>query len=333
MVFSKLLGWFKQQYRRLGLLAKRVSIPGLEKVPIYDVGVFYKNGLSNGAIGVRASAISFNFFIALFPSIIFIFTLIPFIPIPNFQVELIALLKELLPSNTFEVVENTIVDISTNRRVSLLSFGFIAALIFSTNGISAMIAAFNASANAFENRSWISMRAIAVVMVLVMFVLTSVATSFIVFGRAIITFLVENNIIHNVSSQILFTSGRWLVILIVALLSISFLYYYAPAKQSRYHFFSPGAIMATLLIILTSLVFSYYINHFGRYNKLYGSIGTLIALLIWLNINSFVLLIGFELNISIRNARIKKTQDLQLSENSKDYEKYYPKKEELLKDL
>lgn len=332
MVFRKLFEWFKQQYLKLGLLARRVSIPGLEKVPIYDVGVFYKNGLSNGAIGVRASAISFNFFIALFPSIIFIFTLIPFIPIPNFQVELIALLKELLPSNTFEVIENTIVDISTNRRVSLLSFGFIAALIFSTNGISAMIAAFNASANAFENRSWISMRGIALVMVFVMFVLTSVATGFIVFGRSIITFLVENDIIQNKSSQMLFASGRWVVILAVALLTISFLYYYAPAKQSRYRFFSPGAIMATLLIILTSLAFSYYINHFGRYNKLYGSIGTLIALLIWLNINAFVLLIGFELNISIRNARIKKTEDLQLSENSKDYEKYYPKKEDLLKD-
>ncbi len=333
MIFSKQLRWFKQQYLRLGVLAKRVSLPGLEKVPIYDVGMFYKNGLSNGAIGVRASAISFNFFIALFPSIIFIFTLIPFIPIPNFQVELIALLEELLPSNTFQVVENTIVDITTNRRVSLLSFGFIAAIIFSTNGISAMIAAFNASANAFENRSWISMRGIALIMVFLMAILTSVATGFIVFGRSIISFLVENEIIHNRLSQILFDSGRWSVILIVALLTISFLYYYAPSKQSRYRFFSPGSIMATLLIILTSLVFSYYINHFGRYNKLYGSIGTLIALLIWLNINSFVLLIGFELNISIRNARIKKSQDLQLSENSKEYERYYPKKEELLKNL
>ncbi len=325
--------WLKKTYHRIITTAKSISLPGLKKVPIYDVGVFYINGIANGAIGVRASAISFSFFMALFPSIIFIFTLIPFIPLPNFQIELIQLIEQVLPSNTFQAIENTIVDITTNKRGSLLSFGFLAAIIFSTNGISAMIAAFNASANAFENRKWLSMRLVAVLLVFILFFLTTVATGLIIFGKHILKYLDTQNIIHNNFSQVLFISGQWLTILAFILFSISFVYYYAPSKRSKYSFLSPGSVMATLLIVISSLAFSYYLGHFARYNKLYGSIGTLLALLIWLEINSFVLLIGFELNISIRNARLGFKKDLELSENSQDYERFYPKKEDLLKDL
>jgi len=177
------------------------------------------------------------------------------------------------------------------------------------------------------------MRGISLVLVFIIFSLTTIATSLIIFGREILTLLVESGIVQNNWSQVLLSTGRWIIIAFVALLSVSFLYYYAPSKRSRYRFFSPGSIMATLLLILSSLAFSYYISHFGRYNKLYGSIGTLLALLIWFNMNAFVLLIGFELNVSIRNARFKQTHGLELSANSVDYEKYYPRKEELLKDL
>ena len=325
--------WIAKRLNKLATIAKNISIPGLEKVPIYDVGVFYINGIANGALGVRASAISFNFFIALFPSIIFLFTLIPFIPIPNFQFELIELIKQVLPSNTFQVIENTIVDITTKKRGSLLSFGFLAALIFSTNGISAMIAAFNASANAFENRTWISMRIIAILLVLILFVLITVATGLIIFGKNILFWLSEQDIIQTGINRFLFTSGQWIIILAFIFISISFLYYYAPSKRSKYNLISPGSIMATLLIILSSLAFSYYLGHFGRYNKIYGSIGTLIALLIWVEINSFVLLMGFELNVSIRNARLGVKKDLEFSESTQEYERFYPKKEDLLKDL
>lgn len=319
---------FKKAYQYFGAKAKQLSLPGFQKVPIYDVGIFYKNGLSNGAIGVRASAISFNFFIALFPGIIALFSLIPFIPIPGFQTQLIELIQEILPSNTYLAIEKTVVDVTTNKRVSLLSFGFIAALFFSTNGVSNMIAAFNATANEFENRSWIGTRVIGIPLVFVLVLFTTFGTGLIIFGKYILKVLVTQDVIHNNVSQLLFSSGRWFVILFVALVSISALYYYAPSKRRRYSFFSPGSIMATLLIILTSLAFSYYLSHFGRYNKLFGSIGTLIALLIWLNINAFVLLIGFELNVSIRNARLFNKKKLELSQNSQEYEKFYPKMDE-----
>lgn len=308
-------------------------MPGLERVPIYDVGVFYINGIANGAIGVRASAISFNFFIALFPSLIFIFTFIPFIQIPNFQNELIDLIKQVLPSNTFQVIESTIIDITTKRRVSLLSFGFLTALLFSTNGVAAMIAAFNASANAFENRSWLSMRAVGVLMVVVIFVFVMASTALIIFGKYILQWLLDQQIIQSKFIHLLFITGQWFIILAFLLLAISFLYYYAPSKRSKYSFFSPGSIMATILIVLSTLAFSHYLGSFGKYNKIYGSIGTLIALLIWVEISSFVLIMGFELNVSIRNARLGFKKDLELSESTQEFERFYPKKEDLLKDL
>jgi membrane protein len=325
--------WFKSKIKKTVMFVRRIVLPGFGKVPLYDVGGFYMNGIANGAIGVRASGIAFNFFMAMFPSLIFLFTLIPYIPIPHFQTELIVLIEKVLPANTYHAVENTILDITTHKRGSLLSFGFLAALFFSTNGISAMIAAFNASANSFENRRWVSMRLVAIMLVIIIFVLITFAIGLIIFGQTILTYLVKHGLMQSGFSQIVFISGQWLIILAFILISLSFLYYYAPSNRSSFRFFSPGAVMATILIILTSLAFSYYLGHFGKYNKLYGSIGTLLALLIWLNINSFVLLIGFELNVSIHNAHLESKNELELSENSKEYERFYPIKDDILKDL
>ena len=109
------------------------------------------------------------------------------------------------------------------------------------------------------------------------------------------------------------------------------MYYYAPAKRTMHRFFSPGAFMATLFVIITSLGFSYYLSHFAQYNKIYGSIGTLLALLIWLNLNAFILLMGFELNVSIRNARLGLKKDLELSDNLREYARFYPRKDDFLK--
>jgi membrane protein len=313
----------RQLINRIVQPAKSVSLPGFNNTSLYDVSSFYIKGLANGALGVRASAISFSFFMAVFPGIIFLFTLIPFVPIPNFQYELINLLGQILPTSTFEAAETTIMDIALNKRGSLLSIGFLAAMIFSTNGLSAMIAAFNASANSFENRKWISMRIIAIFLVFILFIMITIAVSLIIFSRFILHFLVAKGIIFSGFSHFLFYSGQWFIILLLCFMSISVVYYYAPSKRSKFRFFSAGAIMATLLIILSSLAFSFYLNHFGQYNKLYGSIGTLLALLIWMNINAFVLLLGFELNLSIYAVHGIRADGLKLSDNITINDKFY----------
>jgi len=159
------------------------------------------------------------------------------------------------------------------------------------------------------------MRIIAIMLVFILFFMITISVSLIIFGRYILRFLVNKGIIYSGFSHLLYYSGQWFIILSLCFMSIAVIYYYAPSKRSKFRFFSAGAIMAALLLVLSSLAFSFYLNHFAQYNKIYGSIGTLIALLIWMNINSFVLLLGFELNLSIYAAHGLQTNGLKLSEN------------------
>jgi membrane protein len=282
---------------------RKLVLPGFDGVPISQVITFVIKGFRKGVLVTRASSIAFNLLMALLPASIFLFTLIPFVPIPNFQQELIRLFENILPSNAFNFLQTTIIDIVTHKSKGLLLFMFIATVIFSTNGIHAVIHAFVVSAHTFKTRSWVNQRKISVVLLLIVIFLISNAGFLVIFGKIALNRLVELHIVkrHFVIYFLIFL--KWIVIVLLLFLAISFLYYFAPAKRTGFRFFSPGSTLATLLFILTSLGFSAYVNHFGQYNKLYGSIGTLMVILIWLYLNSIAILIGFELNVSIMAAR------------------------------
>lgn len=302
----------KQTLRRLNAnwnlatrKAKKVSIIGFKDVPIYYVVSFFLKGLINGNITTRASAVAFSFFIAIFPTIIFVFTLIPFIPIDNFQVELLSLIKDIIPRNAFELVEGTLIDVVTRKSSGLLSFGFVAAIFFSHNGISSLIDAFNATYHTIESRGFFAQHLVSFILTIVLALLTMVAVSLIFFGQLGLNFLVEKHWIQVNFTYYLIVYGRWLVTIALVFFSVSLLYYMAPAKREKFTFISLGSIMATLLIMLTSLGFSYFVNNFGQYNTLYGSIGSILALMAWMYFNALVLMVGFELNASIKSAGIQ----------------------------
>jgi membrane protein len=263
-------------------------------------------GIKNGTLTNRASAIAYNFFLAVFPAIIVLFTMIPYIPIDGFQQVLMTTLKDLMPANVYSAIESSIQEIVMRKRNDLLSFGFVLSLFFATGGIAALINAFNASYHNRENRKWINRQLISIILIIIFCMLISVAVILIIFSGIVLNFLEARNILTNKFMIALFLNGKWLIILLFTFFSISFLYYLAPAKHSKFRFISPGSIMSSFFIILTSVGFSAYINNFGTYNKFYGSIGTLIAFLIWLFVNSLVLLIGFELNMHLNSARRKK---------------------------
>ena len=281
---------------------RKLILPGFEGVPLYSVLKFVVKGFRKGVLVTRASSIAFNLLMALLPASIFLFTLIPFIPIPNFQQELIKLFESIIPSEAYAFLESTIVDVITRRSGGLLIFMFIATIIFSTNGIHALIHAFVVSAHEFKSRSWVDQRKISVVLLLIVVVMISLAGFLLIFGKMAINRLVEVHILESNLVYYLIMTLKWIVIILLLFLAISFLYWLAPAKKSDFRFISPGSIIATFLFILTSLGFSAYVNNFGQYNKLYGSIGTLIVILVWLYLNSIALLIGFELNVSIKAA-------------------------------
>ena len=282
--------------------AERIVLPGFEGIPIRNVLKFVVKGFTKGVLVTRASSIAFNLLMALLPASIFIFTLIPFVPLPNFQEELIKLFESILPVAAFSFLETTIIDIVTNKSGGLLLITFFATILFSTNGIHAVINAFVVSAHSFNSRSWFNQRKISIVLLVIVVIMISLAGFLVIFGKMAVDRLVEVGILEKHLVLYLLIFLKWLLIILLLFMAISALYYLAPAKRTDFKFLSPGSTLATTLFILTSLGFSAYVNSYGQYNKLYGWIGTLMVMLIWLYLNSIALLIGFELNVSIKAA-------------------------------
>jgi len=286
--------------------AKKVSIPGFDSIPIYDVGSFFFKGLRDGDINTRAAAVSFNLFLALFPAIIFIFTLIPIFPVKNFQNELLMLIQSVVPESVYVSIQKTIEEIITIPHGSLLSIGFLLTLFFSTNGILSLIQSFNASVNITDTRSWIELRLISIVLLLILVLLVTTCVSLIIFTQRFLHFLVREGIMEQNFTYYLITIGKWIVIVALFYFAFSFLFYLGPARKSKWRFISAGGTFATILSIVITLGFSFYIDHFGKYNALYGSIGALPVIMLMINFNCQSLIIGFELNSSIMAASRKK---------------------------
>jgi membrane protein len=281
---------------------KRLVLPGFEGVPLHEVFRFVVKGFGKGVLVTRASSIAFNLLMALLPASIFLFTLIPFIPVPNFKQELIRLFESITPSEAHTFLETTIVEVITNKRGGLLIFMFFATIVFSTNGIHAIIHAFVVSSHKFRTRSWVNQRKISIVLLLVVILMIALSGFLLIYGKMLINRLEELQYLEKYLVYYLLQTLKWIITISFLFLTISFLYWMAPARRSDFRFISPGSIVATFLFILTSIGFSAYVNNFGPYNQLYGSIGTLIVIMIWLYLNSIALLIGFELNVSIRDA-------------------------------
>jgi membrane protein len=289
-------------------LITQLVLPGFEGLPLSNVIKFIIRGFGKGVLVTRASSIAFNMLMALLPASIFLFTLIPFIPLPNFQHELIRLFESITPTEAYSFLETTIVAVITQKSGGLLIFMFIATVVFSTNGIHALIHSFVVSSHKFQTRSWVQQRKISIVLLLLVIFMIAFSGILLIFGKMAINRLETMHYLEKHLVYYLLIVLKWLVIISLLFLAISFLYWLAPAKRSGFRFLSPGSIIATFLFVLTSLGFSAYVNNFGQYNKLYGSIGTLIVIMIWLYLNSIALLIGFELNVSIKAASAENLQ-------------------------
>ena len=286
-------------------LSKKIKLISFYNLSLYDILFFFYKGVKQGAITTRASSLAFNFFLAFFPSIIVLFTLIPYIPIVDLQETLMELITTILPPHTNEIAFATIYDIINNPRSGLLSIGFILTIFFATNGVNSLIEAFNSSYHINESRSIIQQRLLSLGITFLLSCILMITILLIMFSKTVVNYLITAEIIENKSIEyILF--GKWMVIIIMLFIGISIIYHFGPTIKKKFKLFTPGSIISTCLIIVTSSFFNYYISNFAEYNKVYGSIGTLIIILLWMYINSIILLIGFELNASIFNAKKQK---------------------------
>ncbi|MBK8492422.1 MAG: YihY/virulence factor BrkB family protein [Saprospirales bacterium] len=318
---KRLQDWFLSRSLTKRVLAwtKRKSFPGFFGVPIYDVVIFMSNEVKSNTLTGRANAIAFSFFLSLFPSIIVLLTLLPLLSqtilqhLPggeNFFEVLYREIKFIMPGNAGDMLFETIEDLTTRPRNGLLSFGTILVIFFSSNGMMAMMSGFDKSyMRTFKKRNSIRRRIIAIGLTFVLGFLLIASVITIILGNTIINWLAEY--IHldwfgEVSLSIL----RYLIIMSLFYGGISFLYRFGAAVHKRFSYFSPGTTLATILSLLSSKGFSYYVENFATYNKLYGSIGTIIVVMLWIQINVLILLAGFELNASIAvNRDLKKERE------------------------
>ena len=267
---------------------------------IYKVLKVLINKLIQFDIDVRAAAVAFNFTLAIFPSIIFTFSLIPYIPVENLDERIINLLSTVIPAGIFKEAQTTIIEIVSKPQGGVLSLGFIFALYASTSGVMALMRAFNTADRTVEKRSFIKARLIAVMINFFLTFVLVLAIVVLIVGRLSVDFLFDEGILNRDITFYTIQFLSYIVIFFVFFITISIIYYFAPVSHKRWKFVNTGSITASILTILITNLFSYYLSNFASYNRLYGAIGTFIALMVWLYLIALILILGFEINASIQ---------------------------------
>ena len=289
--------------RFLSEKSKKIILPGFDGVPLFDVIMFFKEQIARVGLTERASAISYNFIMSIPPTCLFLFTLIPQLPfVRRAQVkrQLHTIIRDIIPADTYNRNIISFVDSFFKQdHIALLSFGFLLLIFFASNGMMGLMRSFNKNYIGFEKRTGLNTRLVAIKLTFINMGLLLGCLLLLILQSAVLKWLgIKSQFVLNVIGVF-----RWLFIISLIFYAIAFIYKYAPAIQKRWRLSSPGAILATFLSILTTLGFSIFVNNFGKYNALYGSIGTIIVLMIIIYINSLVLLIGYELNVSIHSIK------------------------------
>lgn len=283
--------------------SKKIVLPGFDGVPLYDVASFFMVEIRKEGLNERAAAIAYNFIMAVPPTCLFLFTLIPnlpFVPSKTIQQQLHTLIKDVIPAQTHNSNLIAFVDsFFKEGKIGLLSFGFVLLIYFASNGMMGLMRSFNKSSIGFSKRTGLQSRWMAIKLTLIIMGLLLACIVLLIMQGTVMTWL-------GFKSQILIvflSTFRWVFILGLIFYTFAFIYKYAPAVTKRWRLVSPGSILGAVLSVLATLGFSIFVNNFGRYNALYGSIGTVIVFMVLIFINSLVLLIGYELNASIHTLK------------------------------
>jgi membrane protein len=303
-----LLAW--NPFRRLLTWMKHIRFKKRENVSLYRIIKVFLENLRKDQIMDRANGVAFNFILAIFPAIIFLFTLIPYVSnyVPGLNKEsILKFLYAMMPASMFEVIKSTVEDILGNTRGGLLTLGFIFSLYLATNGMMALMRAFNSCYRTIEKRGELKMRLIATSLTINLALTLFLTITLLIVGEFILDYIKANVeqfgwTYIDVATEYSLKAVRFVVLFIGFFLAIATIYYFGPAVHFNWRFFSIGSFISTFLFIAVSYGFSYYVTNFGTYNKVYGSIGVLIALMVWVQLITIVLLIGFEINASIHMA-------------------------------
>ncbi len=290
--------------------ARRSSLPGFGGVPVYDVFIFVLLESRRDDIITRANSVAFSFFLAMFPSLIFLIAILPYFPIGDLSDIFEFYLNTVLPASAESFLHTTLEDLNRIPRGGILSVGVVLAFYFSSNGMLGLMRGFDKShPTIFKKRSKMRKRLVAVVLTVLLGMLLLVSGILIVLGNILLGFFFDFFHLDD-WSRLGFQALKWLAVVVLVYSVIACIYRYGPAVHRKLNFFSPGATLAAIASILTSAGFAFFVNNFGTYNKIYGSISAIIVLLIWIQFISLFILIGFELNVGIALSRNLRRQKL-----------------------
>ena len=282
----------------LDKMLHKIKIPGLEGMNLYDLLEMYISGIVKGALTSRAGSIAFSFFIALFPFALFVLTLIPFVPIEGFQDDFMSLVFRVMPSKeASDAVAHVLNDIATNKYGELLSFGFILSIFLMTNGVNAVLSGFEYTFHQIQTRTVIRQYMVSLAISLVLSLLLLITVGVVILIEFFIKSLNEQGMVSDMNFWL--SSVQFIILVGMMFIGISLLYYFGTREGRKSSFFSPGTILTIILFLLNFKIFQIYIEKFAQYNQLYGSIGTVLIIMLFIWLNSIILLLGFELNASL----------------------------------
>lgn len=286
--------------------SQKTFIPGFSGFSLYETWKAFLQQLKKANLPERSAAISFNIVMAIPPTLIFLFTLIPHMPISDkFIQELYTVIRDVVPGKqNNEVIISFLDDFLKQPRNELLSFGLLLAMIFSSNAMMGILRSFDEDYEGFEKRNTIQNRQTALFLTLFCFIFFFVFLLLLIAQGVVLQWLgIENELLRG-----LIVNFRWVIIVLLVFYTISFIYHHGPALAKRWPLFTPGSVFATVLMVLATYLFSIWVENFSNYNKVYGSIGTIFILMSLIFVNSLVVLMGFELNVALSN--LKRKQEL-----------------------
>ena len=284
--------------------SKKVTLPGFQHVPLYDAMRFYIESLGKGIIFQRAAALTYRIFIALIPMIIALFSAISFFG-EGVQNALLDMIQSVVPTYAWSAVSNVVTDTVTRQNGTLSIFMLVIGIYFTIVCMNGILVALNTAYFDEIKRNFLKQIGFSFVLMIVYFFVIVIVAMLFIFSSVLI------NEVHlrlmggssNSSYIYIIHAVKWILIYTSMYLLVSFTYYIAPVDKKNYRFFSAGSITCTVLLVLLLWVLNVYFSNFTNYNVIYGSLGALFAILLWINWSSVVLLIGYDLNVSIAKAK------------------------------
>jgi membrane protein len=282
--------------RAVRRVSRRIVLPGFEGLTLFEVGTFFFSEIRNYKLNERSAAVTYNFLMAIPPTLLFLFSLVPYLPLGDVQNTILNTLSLVVTNeNLYHSLEKLVQDFMNRERRDILSFGILLTLFFSSNGMMGLMRSFDRSIHVYVKRNGFQRRWVSVKLTFMLLCVAVISLGLFIIQTNAVNELLER-MFNGVIAIKIFSS---LIIVTIIFCSISIIYTYGPSLTHRFKFISPGSIFATVASVITTVIFFFLVNNFLNYNKVYGSIGTLIAFMVWIWLNTLIILIGYELNVSI----------------------------------